>query len=77
MTTRQTKAGFILPVFSSLREFRGYSDGEGGWCVSCADFFPADHDTRRAECELCGKRTIWGLEELAISGVIRFEGDAE
>ena len=78
MTTRKTKNGlFTLPVFRDVREFREYSDGDGGWCVNCADFFPADPDTRRGECELCEKRTIWGLEELAVDGFIRFEGGAE
>ena len=77
MTTRQTKGGFTLPVFMDVREFREYSDGEGGWCVHCADFFPADPDARRGECELCENRTLWGLEELAIEGLIRLEDGAE
>lgn len=78
MTTRKTKNGFFsLPVFRDVREFREYSDADGGWCVACADFFPADPDTRRGECELCQGKTLWGLEELAIEGFIRFEGGAE
>jgi hypothetical protein len=78
MTTRKTKNGlFTLPVFRDMREFREYSDAEGGWCVACADFFPSEPDARGCKCESCQGETLWGLEELAIEGFIRFQGGAE
>lgn len=78
MTTRKTKNGlFTLPVFRDVREFRECSDGEGGWCVNCADFFQSEPDVRRGECEACQGKTLWGLEELAVEGFIRFQGGAE
>lgn len=52
------------------------ADDNGGWCVECGEeAYGVEPDARGHECEACGKRGVYGAEELLVSGY--YEGDGE
>ena len=54
-------------------EYKGLVDCYEGLCVSCgAERGCCEPDARRYECEEgCGKRTVYGAEELMLMGRIK------
>lgn len=52
------------------------SDGTLGGCVSCGELQNGcEPDARQYECESCGKRSVYGLEELLIMGLLELTDD--
>lgn len=49
-----------------------FYDGTNGGCLACGEiqYGGVEPDARGYECESCGKRKVYGLEELAIMGRI-------
>ena len=78
----KTRSGKIgrLPVFADTQEFMSYSADQSGWCLACGGLaYGVEQDARRYECECCGGKSVYGLEELLIMDMVRFdaEGDAK
>lgn len=78
----KTRAGKIgrLPVFVDTQEFMACADNGEGWCLSCGELaYGVEPDARRYECECCGGKSVYGLEELLVMNMVRFdaEGGAE
>jgi Zn finger protein HypA/HybF involved in hydrogenase expression len=45
----------------------------GGWCISCGEeAYGVEPDAREYKCEACGKRQVYGAEELLLMGQIFF-----
>lgn len=68
------------PVFSSPEELHQlmFDDNTQGFCIICgmgAD--GVEPDARRYECESCGEKGVFGLEELVVCGVVAYEPDEE
>lgn len=43
----------------------------GGWCLVCGQ--EVDHvepDVRQQPCEVCGRKTVYGIEELFFMGMV-------
>jgi hypothetical protein len=58
-------------------EFAEIHDDGAGACIACgADTGGVEPDARAYECEACGERKVYGLEELLVMGYIRFVGEA-
>ncbi len=53
-----------------------YADGAGeGRCLACgASAGFCEPDAREYECENCGEKQVYGLEELMMMGKIEFVG---
>lgn len=78
----KTRAGKIgrIPVFVDTQEFMSYSDDQSGWCLACGELaYGVEPDARRYGCECCGEKAVFGLEELLVRNLVRFdaEGGAE
>jgi hypothetical protein len=42
-----------------------------GYCLACgAEYNDCDPDTRKRECEECGERKVYGLEQLVMMGCV-------
>lgn len=51
-------------------------DGTLGACLACGKMADGcEPDARNYECECCGKRQVFGLEELLVMGKIEIAGD--
>ena len=49
-----------------------------GFCVACgAEVSGVEPDARQYACEDCGEEAVYGLEELALMGLVRIVGDGE
>lgn len=55
------------------RTFRERANDMEGVCLACGeDAYMVEPDARRYICESCGKREVYGLEELLLMGEIFF-----
>lgn len=62
------------PVLDNMQEMNELDTT--GFCLACgADAPGVEPDARRYVCEACGQPKVFGLEELAIIGLLKFEGD--
>lgn len=52
-------------------------DGLNGGCTNCGAIIigGVEPDARKYECEECGERAVYGLEELVIMGMIDIEDE--
>lgn len=78
----KTRTGKIgkLPVFQNMEEFLSLSPEDPGFCLACGELaYGVEPDARRYECECCEARAVYGLEELLVMGLVKFdaEGGAE
>lgn len=57
-------------ALSESEYMESHDDGVGA-CIACgADADGVEPDARRYECEACGERKVYGLEELLIMGYV-------
>jgi hypothetical protein len=57
----------------SQETYADMSENYGGYCTHCGDEASGvEPDARQYVCESCGERTVYGIEELLISGLIQF-----
>lgn len=75
--TYKTKTGKtqFRPVLESEDELLG--DGrDSGFCLHCGnEAYGVEPDARQYTCESCGEKKVYGLEELLIMGLLKFEED--
>lgn len=46
-------------------------DDNQGWCVACGNLQEGcEPDARKYECDTCGEKTVYGLTELALMGLV-------
>ncbi len=63
----------VKPIHISEAEYANLSENYGGFCIACADeAYGVEPDARQYQCESCGARGVYGVEELLIRGVIHF-----
>jgi hypothetical protein len=70
---RKTKSGkkvFIPKVDrDELEEL--IDDANAGFCLACgSDTVGVEPDARQYECEVCGERKVYGIEELTLMGAV-------
>jgi hypothetical protein len=65
-------------VFLSFEEFEAACDSYEGFCIDCKEVTNSgvEPDARRYECEACGKRTVYGMEEALLMGAISIASDS-
>ena len=72
--TYKAKDGRTLyrPVMEEA-EYRHLTFSENpGFCLSCGiECDGVEPDARKYRCEDCGERTVYGLEELLVMGLVR------
>lgn len=57
-------------------EFISLSNDDAGYCLACREeAYGVEPDARRIECECCGKRAVYGVQELLFMGLVQIEGD--
>ena len=60
----------------SEAEYSEMADENGGFCIECGEAaYGVEPDARRYECESCGERGVYGLEELLVMGAVTFTDD--
>ena len=66
---------YIVPVVSSEEmEQIMFGMDSPGWCLTCGEEVDGvEPDARRYHCECCDKRTVYGMEELLIMGLLIIE----
>lgn len=63
----------LTPFTISKSEYDYMRDSDGGYCLACRDeAYGVEPDARQAECESCGKRKVYGIEELLMMDLIYF-----
>mgnify|MGYP000057405595 CR=1 FL=1 len=68
----------VKPIQISEGEYANLSENYGGFCVECSGVaYGVEPDARQYECESCGARAVYGVEELLIRGIIRFTEETE
>lgn len=51
-------------------------DGNQGACIACGSMADGcEPDAREYECECCGEKKVYGLEELMIMGLLDIEDE--
>ena len=71
---KQGKTRYV-PVFDSPEEIQQlmFDDNTQGFCIGCGeDAYGVEPDARRYECESCGEKTVYGLEELVMQGCVAY-----
>jgi len=72
----RTKAGTTQYKPVATQEELWSDDGDKGFCLGCgAEASGVEPDARRYPCESCGAAKVYGLQELAIMGLLTIEGD--
>jgi hypothetical protein len=61
----------------SSSEFYDLTENSGGICRNCGETTEGgcEPDARNYQCESCGEREVFGVEEALISGWVEIEGD--
>ena len=76
-TTYKTKSG--ATQFRPIMSTEEYSEAtfgldSPGFCLACgADAYGVEPDARKYECEACGAPKVYGLEELLLMGLVKFD----
>jgi hypothetical protein len=66
---------YICPVFTA-DEYQDMTYGlsDNGWCLTCGELVDGvEPDARKYHCEVCDKKTIYGLEELLMMGILQIK----
>lgn len=67
MYTLPSGAKRYVPNLDEIREMDRDCDG---FCVACGMTQPAEPDAVKYECEDCGKRLVFGAEQLLLRGLV-------
>jgi len=60
----------------SEAEFVELANGNMGVCLACGEYQDGcEPDAHSYECESCGKRRVYGLEEALVMGAVCFTDD--
>jgi hypothetical protein len=72
----ESASGLIL---LSPSEFAAACESYDGICVECKEITNSgvEPDARAYECESCGRRTVYGMEEALLMGLIAFADEPE
>jgi len=56
----------------TVEEFESAAESNDGFCTTCNEVTNSgvEPDARRYECESCGQRTVYGMEEALLCGFI-------
>ncbi len=67
------------PVQVSVAEYFRASGSYQGFCINCREITNSgvEPDARRYECEVCGERMVYGIEEALLMGAIEIAADEE
>ena len=76
-TTEQATKKKFEPIKLSQARYQELCDESAGYCVACREeAYGVEPDARRYECDACGERKVYGIEELCLMGAIEFtEGE--
>ena len=63
----------------SLADYMAASENYEGFCTTCQEVTNSgvEPDARRYECESCGNRTVYGIEEALVMGAFQIVEDGE
>jgi hypothetical protein len=71
MTIRTNDKDNIIRHRFTLEEIEEASANMVGFCLACrAERDCCEPDARKYECEECGRKTVYGAEEIAIMGYV-------
>ena len=64
-------------IFLSRSEFEAACDAYDGVCIDCGEITTSgvEPDARHYECESCGHRTVYGMEEALLMALIAITDD--
>jgi len=61
------------PLQMTQEDYRYASEDNEGYCMACGEpAYGVEPDARGYECEACGEKEVYGLEELMLMGLIEF-----
>lgn len=66
-------------LYLSPSEFADACESYEGVCVECKEITNSgvEPDARAYECESCGRRTVYGIEEALLMGLIAFTDEPQ
>jgi hypothetical protein len=68
---RTNDKGKIIPQRFTLEEIEEASANMVGFCLACrAERDCCEPDARKYECEECGRKTVYGAEEILLMGYV-------
>lgn len=69
--TKKGNKVFIVELETDDDLFESTDNGEG-FCIACGEFaYGCEPDARQYECESCGARKVYGIEELCLMGYVQ------
>jgi hypothetical protein len=72
MAIPHAKSRKIIPKRFTLEEIEEASELMQGFCVACGAVRECcEPDARRYECEDCGKRDVYGADEILVMDLVR------
>lgn len=61
------------PIQITEAQYADLNENYGGFCIACHDeTYGVEPDAQQYQCESCGARAVYGVEELLIRGLIEF-----
>ena len=74
--TSESASGLL---WLSPSEFQAACDAYEGVCIECKEITNSgvEPDARAYECESCGRRTVYGMEEALLMGLIAFTDEEQ
>ena len=71
MAIKYSAAGKIIAKRFSLEQIESAAEDQCGFCLACgAKKSGCEPDARKYECEECGKKLVYGAEEIALMGYV-------
>ena len=69
MLGKKSKKTYTLPHFTDEELGQIMLDDTMGWRIRCgADVYGVEPDAQRHECEACGEKAVYGMQEIVIRG---------
>lgn len=66
--------GKIIPHRFTLAQIEAADDAYEGFCLACGESRDCcEPDARKYPCEACGKKLVYGAQEIAMMGLLKDE----
>lgn len=64
--------GKIIPHRFTMQEIEEADDMQVGFCLACGESRDCcEPDARKYPCEACGKKLVYGAQEIALMGLVK------
>lgn len=66
------ETGKIIPHRFTMQEIEEADEFQQGFCLACGEIRDCcEPDARKYPCEACGKKLVYGAQEIALMGLVK------